>query len=167
MRIRICAALIALLLSAPALGAQPVRVGVAAPEIDLPLLTGGRAQLSKLRGYPVVISFWATWCPSCRTELPELVRLQETHGPAGLRVLGVNGRDQELSTKNVKAFLDEVGATFPVALDQRGSARRKYRLVGLPTTVFVDSAGIIQRIHHGAIGREELDRGVAAILPLP
>ena len=165
MRIRRCAGVMALVLSAPALDAQPVRVGVAAPEIDLPLLTGGRAQLSKLRGYPVVVSFWATWCPSCRTEVRELVRLQEKHGPAGLRVLGVNGRDQERSTKNVQAFLDELGASFPVVLDQRGSARRKYRLVGLPTTVFVDSAGTIQQIHHGAIGREELERGVAIILP--
>src|SRR6187200_714565 len=95
MRTRYRAALIALMLVAPALDAQPVRAGVAAPEIDLPMLTGGRVQLSTLRGHPVVVSFWATWCPSCRTELPELVRVQETHGPAGLRLLGVNGRDQE------------------------------------------------------------------------
>jgi thiol-disulfide isomerase/thioredoxin len=165
MRTRFRAAVIAFALAAPALDAQPVRVGVAAPEIDLPGLTSDRVQLSKLRGHPVVVSFWATWCPSCRSEFPELVRLQETHGSAGLRVLGVNGRDQERSTKSVKAFVDEVGATFPVALDQRGAARRKYRLVGLPTTVFVDSAGIIQRIHMGAITREQLDRGVATILP--
>jgi thiol-disulfide isomerase/thioredoxin len=158
-------ALAAVALVATALGAQPVRPGVTAPEIDLPVLTGGRVRLSKLRGHPVVVSFWATWCPSCRIEFPELVRLQQKHGPAGLRVLGVNGRDQERSTKSVKAFLDEVGASFPVALDQRGAARRKYRLVGLPTTVFVDSAGIIQRIHMGAITREQLDRGVATILP--
>ena len=165
MRTRFRAALIALALAAPALDAQAVRAGVAAPEIDLPVLTGGRVQLSTLRGHPVVVSFWATWCPSCRTEFPELVRLQETHGPAGLRVLGVNGRDQERSTKNVKAFLDQVGASFPVALDQRGKARQRYRLIGLPTTVFIDSAGIIERIHIGAISREELERGVAAILP--
>lgn len=158
-------ALAVLALAATSVDAQPVRVGAAAPEIDLPMLTGGRVQLSKLRGHPVVVSFWATWCPSCRTEFPELVRLHETHGPAGLRVLGVNGRDQERSTKNVKAFLDEVGASFPVVLDQRGRARLEYRLVGLPTTVFVDSAGIIQGIHRGPISREELDRGVAAILP--
>jgi len=164
MRTRFRAAVIAFALAATDIDAQPVRPGVAAPEIDLPVLTGGRVRLSTLRGHPVVVSFWATWCPSCRRELPELVRLQDTHGPAGLRVLGVNGRDQERSTKNVKALLDEVGASFQVALDQRGSVRRNYRLVGLPTTVFIDSAGIIRRIHPGAISREELDRGVAAIL---
>src|SRR4030095_2017296 len=132
MRTGFRAAVIAFAMVAPALDAQPVRAGVAAPEIDLPMVTGGRIQLSKLRGHPVVVSFWATWCPSCRTELPELVRLQETHGPAGLRVLGVNARDQERSTKTVKAFLDQVGASFPVALDRRGKARQRYRLIGLP-----------------------------------
>jgi len=136
-----------------------------APEIDLPVLTGGRVKLSKLRGQPVVVSFWATWCAPCRTEFPELVRLHETHGPAGLRVLGVNARDQERNTKNIKEFLDGFGATFPVALDQRGKARRTYRIVGHPTTVFIDSAGTIRQIHMGPISGEELDRGVAAILP--
>src|SRR5688572_9652909 len=102
MPIRLRAVAAALVLAAPVLGAQPVRVGAPAPEIDLPALTGGRVQLSKLRGHPVVVSFWATWFPSCRIEFPELVRLHETHGPAGLRVVGVNGRDQESSTKKVQ-----------------------------------------------------------------
>ena len=165
MRTRFRAAVIAFALAAPGLTAQPVRPGVAAPEIDLPMLTGGRVQLSKLRGHPVVVSFWTTWCPSCRTEFPELVRLQETHAGTGLRILGVNGRDQERSTKNVKEFLDAAGASFPVGLDQRGKARQKYRLFGLPTMVFVDSAGIIQRIHSGPISHDALERAVAEILP--
>jgi len=159
------AAVMALVLSASAVDAQAVRPGAPAPEIDLPTLTGGRVQLSKLRGHPVVVSFWATWCPSCRAEFPELVRLHETHGPAGLRVVGVNGRDQESSTKKVQMFIDKFAVSFPVALDQRGRARRAYRLVGLPTTVFIDSAGTVQRIHMGTISREELDRGVATIFP--
>jgi thiol-disulfide isomerase/thioredoxin len=136
-----------------------------APEIDLPVLTGGRVQLSKLRGQPVIVSFWATWCPPCRTEFPELVRLHQAYGPAGLRVLGVNARDQERNTKNIKQFVDEFGAAFPVALDQRGKARSTYRIVGHPTTVFIDAAGTIKQIHRGPINGEELDRGVAAILP--
>src|SRR5215208_3992015 len=102
--------------AAPA-AAQRVRQGAPAPEIDLPALGGGRVKLSGLRGHPVVVSFWATWCPSCRTEFPDLVRAQETHGPAGLKIIGVNGRDQELSTKNVQKFVDEFSLPFPVALD--------------------------------------------------
>jgi peroxiredoxin len=156
-----------LALAASAAGAQPVRQGAPAPEIDLPALAGGRVQLSKLRGHPVVVSFWGTFCPPCRDEFPELVRAHATHAEAGLRVVGVNGRDQERSTKNVKKFVDEFAVPFPVALDQRGRARQAYRVVGLPTTVFIDSAGVVQRIHIGPISRGELDRAIAVILPRP
>src|SRR5688572_12586460 len=96
-----------LALAASAAGAQPVRQGAPAPEIDLPALAGGRVQLSKLRGHPVVVSFWGTYCPPCRDEFPELVRAHAAHAAAGLHVLGVNGRDQEWSTKDVKKFVDE------------------------------------------------------------
>jgi thiol-disulfide isomerase/thioredoxin len=154
-----------LLVMASTAGAQNVKAGAPAPEIDLPTLTGGRVQLSKLRGHPIVVSFWGSWCPPCRSEFPELVKLHEAHGADGLLVLGVNGRDQELSTKAVQAFVDEFGVPFPIALDQRGRARRAFRLVGLPTTVFIDSAGVIQQIHRGPISREELDRGLSTIFP--
>ena len=86
--------LTALTLIASVAGAQPVRPGARAPEIDLPTITGGRVQLSKLRGHPVVVSFWGTWCPPCRMEFPELVKLHQAYDSLGLRVLGVNGRDQ-------------------------------------------------------------------------
>ena len=152
-------------LAVPAAGAQPVRRGVPAPEIDLPTLTGGRVQLSKLRGHPVVVSFWGTWCPPCRLEFPELVQLHEAHSAAGLRILTVNGRDQERSTKAVQSFVDEFKAAFPVALDQRGRSRRDYRLTFLPTTVFIDSAGIVQHVHLGGISGADLDRGLAMIFP--
>jgi cytochrome c biogenesis protein CcmG, thiol:disulfide interchange protein DsbE len=157
-------AVLALALAAPA-SAQRVRVGGPAPEIDLPALGGGRVQLSKLRGHPVVVSFWTTWCPSCRTEFPDLVRAQQTHGPAGLKIVGVNGRNQELSTKDVQKFVDEFSLPFPVALDQRGRALQAFRILGLPTMVFVDSGGVIRQIHRGPISHEDLDRAIAAILP--
>jgi thiol-disulfide isomerase/thioredoxin len=152
-------------LAAHVAGAQPVRRGVPAPEIDLPTLTGGRAQLSKLRGHPVVVSFWGTWCPPCRQEFPELVRLHEAHSAEGLEILAVNGRDQERSTKAVQSFVDEFKAPFTVALDQRGRSRRDFRLAFLPTTVFIDSSGIVQHVHLGGISRADMDRGLAMIFP--
>ena len=149
----------------PGLRAQKPIVGNVAPEIDLPVLSGGRFKLSKLRGKAAIVSFWGTWCPPCREEFPELVRLHNAHANDGLVVVGVNGRNQERNTKNVQAFVEEFRVSFTIALDQRGRARREYRLVGLPTTVFVDTAGVIRRIHRGPISREELDRGAALILP--
>lgn len=159
-----CAVLVAMVLTASAVAAQTMRVGERAPEIDLPALGGGRVLLSLLRGHPVVVSFWATWCPPCRDEFPELVRAHRTHGPAGLYVIGVNGRDQELRTKDVQEFVDEFAVPFPIALDQRGSARRTYGLIGLPTTVFIDSGGVVRNVHMGPINREELNRKLASIV---
>ena len=156
---------ITLALVASTAGAQRVQPGTRAPEIDLPTLTGGRVKLSQLRGHPVIVSFWGSWCPPCREEFPELVKAYRLHSPAGLYILGVNGRDQELRTKDVQRFVDEFSVPFQVALDKRGRTREAYRIVGLPTTVFIDSSGVVQHIHQGPIRREDLDRGIALILP--
>ena len=117
-----------LALAASAAGAQPVRQGAAGARDRPAALAGGRVQLSKLRGRPVVVSFWGTYCLPCRTEFPELVRAHAEHAAAGLHVLGVNERDQEWSTKDVKKFVDEFAVPFPVALDQRGRSRQAYRV---------------------------------------
>jgi thiol-disulfide isomerase/thioredoxin len=159
------ALLAALSLSAPNATAQKVGRGAAAPEIDLPTLGGGRVKLSALKGHPVVVTFWGTWCPPCREEFPELVAAQKKHRDSGLVVLAVNQRDQELSTNAVQDFVKEFGADFAVALDTRGRARRDFRLVGLPTMVFVDAAGVIRGVHPGPITPAEFDTGLAAILP--
>ena len=148
-----------------ALGAQALQIGTPAPEIDLPSLTGSRVQLSALRGHPVIVSFWTTWCPPCRIEFPELERVFRANSASGLQVLAVNGRDQETSTKAVQKFIKRLAATFLVVLDESGAMRQSLHLVGLPTTVFVDSAGVVRLVNVGPISPTELDRGVALILP--
>ena len=155
----------ALLLSPPNAAAQKVGPGTAAPEIDLPALGGGRVKLSSLKGHPVIVTFWGTWCPPCREEFPQLVAAEKKYHDSGLVVLAVNQRDQELSTKAVQDFVKEFGVDFDVALDTRGRARRTFRLVGLPTMVFVDQAGVIQGVHPGPISAAEFDTKLASILP--
>lgn len=157
-------ALAALVVSAPVAQAQKVGLGFASPEIDLPTLDGGRVKLSALRGHPVVITFWGTWCPPCREEFPELVAAHKQYRDAGLVVLAVNQRDQELTTKAVQDFVSGFGVDFPVALDGRGRTRRSFRLVGLPTTIFVDAAGVIRAVHPGPISRVELSDALAVIV---
>jgi len=158
-------ALLGLLLLLPvAAGAQEIKAGTPAPEIDLPRLQGGTVKLSALRGHPVVVTFWGTWCPPCRAEFPELVAAHQKYRENGLEVLAVNQRDQELSTEDVHAFVKQYSVEFTVALDPRGKARRSFRLIALPTTVFVDAAGIIQQVLSGPISRAELARGLATIL---
>lgn len=145
--------------------AQTIPLGTHAPEIDLPTLQGGRIKLSALRGHPVVVTFWGTWCPPCRDELIELVAAHKTYRDRGLVVLAVNQRDQELGTNDVQAFITEHAVEFTVALDRRGESRRTFRLLAIPTTVFIDSGGMIQRVRSGAINRADLAEGLAMILP--
>ena len=146
-------------------GAQEIQPGKPAPEIDLPRLQGGQVKLSALRGYPVVLTFWGTWCPPCKVEFPELVAAHRKYREAGLEVIAVNQRDQEIRTADVEAFVKQYKVEFIVAMDQRGKSRRSYRLIGLPTTVFIDATGIIRQVNSGPIPRSELARGLAAILP--
>ena len=158
------ASFVSLLLTLP-LRAQTLEIGKPAPEIDLPSLAGSRVQLSALRGHPVIVSFWGTWCPPCKAEFPQLVRVFRANSASGLQLLAVNGRDQETGTTAVQKFVDHFGATFLVVLDHRGAMRQSLKLVGLPTTVFVDSAGVVRLVNVGPISPTELDRGVALILP--
>ncbi|HVT38910.1 MAG TPA: TlpA disulfide reductase family protein [Gemmatimonadaceae bacterium] len=148
-------------------GAQQVRAGVRAPDIDFKTLEGTHVRLSGFRGHPVVMTFWGTWCPPCREEFPELVGLYKRQHAAGLEVLAVNLRDQELNDGAVRKFVTEFDVPFPVLLDPRGSSRRAYQLVGMPTTVFIDSAGIIQRVHTGPLTAAELRQNVAMIHAVP
>ncbi len=160
----------ALAIATSVASAQRVKVGARAPEIDLPTVAGGRLKLSLLRGHPVVLSYWATWCPSCRSELSELTNVVLLHGPAGLRVLSVNNLDQEgpdrkKNLKKVQEFVSHFSLPFDVALDQRGKVLKAYGILVLPATVFIDSAGVVKQIHMGSISRDELDRGIATIFP--
>jgi peroxiredoxin len=153
---------LATMFAASSAGAQ-LPAGSAAPEIDVRTLGGARFQLSALRGRPVVMSFWGTWCPPCREEFPVLAEQFRKHHGAGLEVVGVNQGDQELRTSDVQHFVDELSIPFTVVIDPRGRSRRAYRLIGLPTTVFVDTGGVIRRVVSGPLGREQLALGLASI----
>ena len=162
MRSLLAAVLLAVAFTASEADAQ-LHVGTAAPEIDLRTLGNAPFKLSSLKGRPVVITFWGTWCLPCREEFPELAEVYRKHHAGGLEVVAVNQRDQELSTAAVQKFVDEFSSPFTIVLDPRGRSRRAYRLVGLPTTVFVDTAGVIATVVSGPISREQLAIGLSTI----
>jgi cytochrome c biogenesis protein CcmG, thiol:disulfide interchange protein DsbE len=121
------------------------REGFPAPDFSLGLLGGGNVTLSELRGKPVVINVWASWCPPCRAEMPALEKAYRTYKEMGVVVIGVNTTYQDSKT-DAAAFVQELGLTFPIALDQDGAMSNNYLITGLPTTFFVDSQGIIRTV---------------------
>lgn len=140
-------------------------VGQPAPDFTLPTLEGDAVSLSDYRGRPVLMNFWATWCAPCRREMPELVRVYNTHRDEGFVVLAVDLADQD-SIDDVRAFVEEFDMTFPVLLDETGAVYNElYRLLGLPMSVFVDREGIITRIHIGIMTDQQVDEFVEEILP--
>lgn len=122
-------------------------VGFFAPDFTLTTTDGERMQLSALRGRPVILNFWATWCPPCRAEMPALEALWQSNKSTDLLVLGV---DQGESAATVERFArGTVGTTFPLLLDTRREVGAEYGVRALPTTVFIDAEGRIRDIKVG------------------
>lgn len=118
------------------------QVGFAAPDFTLPTLGGDVARLSDWRGQVVVVNLWASWCVPCRAEMPALQRVAEHFAGQGVVVLGLNATMQD-SRVNAAAFVAKQGITFPIALDETGTASAAYQLRALPSTYIVDRHGVI------------------------
>ena len=109
------------------------------PDFDLPLLqTDGVLSSESLRGHPVVLNFWASWCAPCREEAPLLERTYQRFKDQGVRFVGVNIRDQE---PNARRFVEDFGITFPVVRDEDQELARGLDVYGLPQTFFIDADG--------------------------
>lgn len=124
-----------------------VSIGMQAPDFTLPDLNGNPVSLSELRGKPVIINFWASWCPPCREEMPEMQTFHEMHH-GRVTVLGVNLAE---TPEKVTGFLDEYGYKWPMVLDRGGDIRELYRVRVIPTTYFLDGKGIIHRVYAGPL----------------
>jgi len=143
----------------PAGGAQ---VGRPAPDFAVSGLAGATVALSDYRGRPVVINFFASWCRPCWQELPDLDDAADKYQERGLTVLGVAVKD---SQDSIHRMVENLGLTFPVGLDPAAEvAVERYRIRGLPVTVFVDRQGVVRRIWPGPIDRASLDRLIVEIL---
>jgi cytochrome c biogenesis protein CcmG, thiol:disulfide interchange protein DsbE len=116
------------------------RVGDPAPDFALTTLDGDTVQLSDLRGTPVVLNFWASWCVPCREEFPVL-RAADHDANGEYAVVGVNTRDHIRS--DAKRFANDEHATWENGFDADESVRKAYGVVGLPQTFFIRADGII------------------------
>jgi thiol-disulfide isomerase/thioredoxin len=119
--------------------------GMATP-FRLPGLFGGSVSLASLRGDPIVINFWASYCAPCRAEMPMIA--QEAARQTGLRVLFIDERDSDAAATG---FIQRLGVKDPVLLDNDGGVGAQYRIEALPTTVFVTRAGGIEGRYVGQL----------------
>jgi len=138
------------------------KVGSLAPDFTLPTLDGGAVTLSQLRGHPIIINFWASWCVPCRAEAPELQRAHEQYRAQGLIILGMN--DTSTDTRdNASAFVKEFHLDYAIPMDEKGEVSNLYRVPGLPTTFFVDAQGVIRNLIMGQLNRADLEGGIEMI----
>lgn len=118
-----------------------------APDFELARLGGGTIRLSELRGYVVMISFWATWCRPCLEELPELERLYVEYRDSGLRILSIS---IDRVAENVERQVEKYPVSFPVLNDPSGEVFiDKYEVAALPALFLVDRSGMIVYKHFG------------------
>ena len=122
-------------------------------------LDGQPFDLAELRGSPVVINFFASWCSPCNSEAPDLVAFSAAHPEA--QVVGVAVNDERADTE---AFVRKYGITYPVVFDPDGGSGNDWGVTGIPTTFFLDAQGTVQDTIVGAASREQFEAALASAL---
>ncbi len=140
-------------------GGPGALAGAPAVSYDVKRLDGRTDALDRYHGSVVVMNLWATWCPPCREEMPDLQRFARESQAKGVVVLGI---DQGESAATAGAFARAHGVTFPILLDADQQYGRSYAAIGLPTTVIVDRTGHVVR---GIDGQLSLAQMRAAVGP--
>lgn len=129
------------------------RVNSPAANFSLQTLDGKDISLTDLRGKTVLLNFWATWCGPCQIEMPLLQKAQDQY-PDRLRVLAINNAE---APELVRAFVNDLGLRADVLLDPDGLVTELFKVRGFPTTIMIDSSGIIRFQHIGILNQSTLN----------
>jgi cytochrome c biogenesis protein CcmG/thiol:disulfide interchange protein DsbE len=121
-----------------------VEIGAPAPAFDVPGYDGKRLRLAAFKGHPILLNFWASWCPPCRAEAPTLESTYERYRSRGVVFIGVDLQNDTWDAS--RNFLRGYKITYPVGRDESGTVGRTYRVVGLPTTYFIGRDGTIRSL---------------------
>lgn len=141
-----------------------VQIGNMAPDFTVKDVAGHRHSLSAYRGRPVLLNFWASWCPPCRAEMPLLYETQQRYGER-LVVLEVNAADTERRPDSGQQYLQEQGLLFPNQLVDDGSVQDLYTIRVFPESFFIDSSGVIRAHVVGQLSAQTLAYDLALIAP--
>lgn len=128
-----------------------IEKGQIAPDFELKTLEGKTVNLSDFRGERVLVNFWATWCPPCREEMPDMQKLYENKD---LEILAVDLTETENSEEDVTEFVEDFELTFPILMDENSDVANAYQVRAYPTSYMIDSNGRIQFIAMGAMNYE-------------
>jgi peroxiredoxin len=144
-------------------GELPVapEIGAVAPPFTAPTLNGTSVSLADLRGHPVLVNFWATWCAPCRVEMPMLEEVYRDAAPKGLRLLAVNLGETPATARR---WAGSLGLTFDLLSDPRGDIAALYALRGQPSTYIISPSGIITAIFYGPASGDALRGALAPYL---
>ena len=137
---------------------EPAEAATPVPEVEFELFEGGTSSFADFRGQPLVVNFWASWCPACVAELPEFEKVhQDVSGE--VRFLGLANADLRGPAEDLA---EEVGLTYTLADDPQGDVFRQLGLLAMPSTVFVDADGDVVEVFSGQLDeaglQERIDR---------
>jgi thiol-disulfide isomerase/thioredoxin len=135
--------------------------GQPAPVIALVDDSGKPVSLEQYRGRVVVMNLWATWCPPCRAEMPDLQRLADAYRDRGLAIVGVNEGE---SADRARAFAESLRIAFPIWIDDQQRYGRAFVALGMPTTVIVGRDGNVVRGFDGALTYPQMRAAVADLV---
>lgn len=124
-----------------------------ARDFSLDLIDGGTLTLSDQRGKVVMLNFWASWCPPCRTEAPVLERIYQEYAGQPVEFIGVDIWDRR---EDALEFIKEYGVTYPNGIDEKGSILIDYGVTGIPETLFIGCDGILAKKLVGPIEAAKL-----------
>jgi peroxiredoxin len=140
-------------------------IGRTPPDFVLETPDGKTMRFSDLRGKPVLVNFWASWCTPCRQEMPEIVRASSTYADRGLIVLAI---DLQENADAVREFADDFGMTFPIVIDRTGQVADAWRIggpvEGIPASYFIDADGVVRARSYGPMNEKTIEENVATIL---
>lgn len=139
----------------------PARIDKPAPALTLEALDGSQVSLQDFEGKVVLVNNWATWCPPCRAEMPELNSYYQEHVDQGFLVVAIEaGSPQE----NVQSFVDSTGINFPVLLDPKTESLKGFQNASLPNSFVIDREGQLRLTWTGAINEATLEEHVNPLL---
>lgn len=151
---------------------EGLAIGQVAPELSgerdgrpvtLTDLDGRAVSLATLRGSPVWVNFWASWCPPCQHETPVLRELYRAHEADGLAMIGVSV--QEASPDEVRRYVETYDVPYTVAFDGTSAVFQAWRGFGLPTHYLIDGDGIVRAVHYGPLSRDAAEALLTTIMP--